>query len=800
MFRNFFLISLRNLSRQKGFSFINILGLSLAFTVGFLIILYILSELSFDKFHKDYQRIFRVCVEGKLSGSPLNMAITPAGLGGQLKKDYPEVETNTVFHHLGNKQLLGTEEKRFYITHILYADSSFLKLFNFKLIQGDQKTALNTPNKVVLTKSMAQKYFGDTIPLGKKMRLNNQTNLTVSGVTEDPPEETHLAFNLIISFETLTAQLGPEIYDNWGSLNYYTYIKLAEGVSRQNFDKQIAGLINTKIHETDGLEENVSVKPYLQPVKDIHLRSKLIGEIKPSGDYSYIYILSAIALLILFIAGVNYVNLSMARSSNRGKEVAIRKILGCGKTRLTWQFIGESVFFSLIGLIIAISLIELLLPVFNEITSKSISLSYVESLRMLMIYTGIAILFGIFSGTYPALFLSTFNPVNIIQARIKKKPGKKTLRNSLVLIQFSISAGLIISTVVVYKQLDYLMEKNPGFEQENLMTIFLRNEEVKMKAVELKTDMLKIKGVEAATLASSVPGTSLSASTLYAEGFKKKPIMVYNFDVDKDFPENTFRMEIIGGRNFSDSIPSDSTAIIINEQLKNTVGWKNAIGKKFSSNPEDSTQLVFHVIGVIKDFNFRSLHHKIEPTALFFHREQPGFLVLRVEGNDHEETIARVSRTWSNFHPDLPFDYEYLGKSYKNLYASERKLGLLFIYLTVFAIFISSMGLYGLSSYSTEQRTRELGIRKALGASVMDISSLLSVEYLKLVLYANLIAWPLAFILMKMWLKSYYFNTYIPLLAFFLAGVLTFIPTFIVINIQIFKIQKLDPVRALKYE
>ncbi len=797
MLRSFLIVFIRNLTRQKGFSLINILGLTLGLTVSFLIILYIFNELSYDRFHKDSGRIYRIAIEGKLGEMPLNVAVTPGALGHTLKRELPEIEDYTVFFHVGGSQLLRAGEKKFYDSHMIYADTSFFRIFTFNMIYGNPAEALKAPRSVVLTESVARKYFGDANPVGEILRLNNQTNLTVTGVINDPVEETHLAFNLLTSFQTLVEERGPGILDDWGDMMYYTYLKLKPGIEPKSFEAKISDFLNKYAGENME-EENIEMHPYLQPVRDIHLKSNLIGEIRPNGDMSYIYILSFIAIGILLIAGMNFMNLSTARSSNRAMEVSVRKLMGARREQLIYQFLGESVFLSLLSLVFALALIEILLPAFNQITGKNISINYLENWRLMLSFGLIALLVGIFSGSYPALFLSTFKPVRILKSRLHSGGSNKTMRNVLVFVQFTISAGLIVSTLIIYRQLNYIREKRLGFDKDNVITIFLRNEEIKKNAVVLKENITALPGIEAASLASSVPGMSLSGASYYPEGFMNEPWLIFNFDSDEDFVDKTLKMELIKGRNFSLDFPSDSSAVIINETLMKKLGWEEPLGRTIKSN--DDNRKAFHVIGVVKDFHYRSFHELIGPTMILYKRNLPGFLVVRLTAGEKEKTLQSIATAWNKLNPELPFDYEFIDQSFQELYSSERKLGALFIYLTLFAIFIASLGLLGLASYTAEQRTKEIGIRKSMGASIFEVSRMLSVEYLRLILISNIIAWPLSYYLMELWLRDFSYRTGIPLWAFPLTGILTLLPALIIINIQTIRTAAANPVNALRYE
>jgi putative ABC transport system permease protein len=678
----------------------------------------------------------------------------------------------------------------------------FLKVFNFKLLSGKENEVLAAPNSIVLTERIAKKYFREKNPIGEIIRLNDQDNLLVTGIIEDFPQETHLLGNILISFETRVKTSGTELFDDWGNFTYYTYVKLKPNTNSEEFNLKMTKLVYEYLGE-DINESSIQIRPYLQAVNDIHLHSNLIGEITTNSDYNYILILLSIAFGILFIAGINFMNLSTARSSSRAKEVSIRKILGSSRSKLIVQFTLESILFSLLALIISMALIEVLMPVFNNITGKSISLNYYENSGILFLFFNIALFLGIFSGSYPAFFLSAIKPVKIINSRLRSGASNTLLRNILVFFQFTISAGLIISTIVIFSQLKFIKNKELGFDKSNIFAISLRNNELKKRAKILENEISQISGVEATSLASSLPGMNLSGSSMYPEGFGSDPWMIYRFDVDANFIEETMGMKILKGRNFSEDFKTDSLAIIANSTLIKELGWQDdPIGKTIanSENDDEDDQEIFHIIGVVDDFHFRSMHEKIEPTIIHYQNNMPEFLIVRLNTKDLKSTMDLIGKRWDFMNPEMPFNYNFIEESFDSYYHSERKLGLLFIYLTIFAIIIASLGILGLASYTAEQRTKEIGVRKVLGASVYSISKMLSLEYLRLIIIANLVVWPITYKLMEAWLQNFYYHTPIPLWSFLVAAILTLVPALIVINIQTIKTASSNPVKALKYE
>lgn len=799
MLKNFLIISFRNLIRQKGFSLINLLGLTMGLTVSFLILLYVFNELSYDKFHKDPDRIYRIAIKGNLGEMPLNVAVTPAALALNLAKDIPEVENFTLFEHVSGDQLFRSGEDKFYENHLIYADEKFFEVFSFNFLYGDPSSALNDPYSIVLKKSISERFFGTPNSIGEIIKINNDKDYLVTGVIDDPPAETHLAVNFIASFITRVKESETNMYEDWGSMMYYSYLKLKVGVSKDYFEVKMADYLNEKLQEEQE-DTKIRLEPYLQPITKIHLTSRLLGEFKPNSDLSYIYVLSLIATAILFIAGINFMNLSTARSANRAREVSIRKIVGSSRRKLIYQFLGESVFLSILAFILSLALIEILLPLFNNLTNKSIDFSYYFNFKLILSFFGISFLIGIFSGSYPALYLSAYNPVKVLQSALRSGGTNKSLRNVLVFIQFGISSGLIICTIIIFNQLKYLQEKKLGFEKNNMIAIYLRNDAIRKQALSLKEEFSKLAVVESASLASSIPGMSLNGSSYFPEGISDEPWLLYEFDVDEDFIENTFKMKIIEGRNFAREFPSDSNAVIINETLKKSLKWEEPLGKKFKSNNDEDNTNELHVIGVVADFHFRSLHEKIEPTLIHFSRNIPGFLVIRINSENLDMSINILEQTWTLLNPELPFDFEFIDESFNSLYSSERRLSFLLTYLSIFAIFIASLGLLGLTSFTAEQRTKEIGIRKVMGASILSITRMLSVEYLQLIILANLLAWPISFYLMKLWLQDFSYRINIPFWPFIAALIGTLVVALFVINLQTMKTASQNPVKSLRYE
>ncbi len=802
MIRNYIVTAFRSLLRQKGFSLINILGLTIGLSVSFLILLYVFNELSYDKFHKDSERIYRLVVKGTLGEMSLQTAVTPKALAGKLQKDVPDVDVSTVFEIESSSYLMKIGENKIYERDFLFADTSFLKIFNFPLQYGDPVTSLSEPYSILISESFARKHYGNTNPCGEIIRLNEQKDYVVSGVFMDLPSESHISFNFLISMETKLVEMGAEIIDDWEALNSYTYVRMVENSNMKNFQEKLDTILVQNILNNER-DVNVDLRIYPQKITDIHLNSKLLGEIKENGDKSYIFVLLAIVTGIIMIASINFMNLSTAKSASRAKEVGIRKILGSQKSMLIGQFISESVLISLISFILSLAIIELSLPAFNEITGKSLSVNYLSN-WYLVLFFGLALLSGFFAGSYPAFYLSSFQPVNVLQSRMRLgKTGNLKLRNLLVFIQFTISTGLIICTIIIYQQLNFLKTKELGFDKDAIISIEMRNSEIRENANVLKEEILKLAGVTNASLSTSYPGRGLTGSPFTPEGIDAKdPWLIFGFHADEDFAEKTMRMKILQGRDFKKEFSADSNSVLINETLRKKLGWVDPIGKKIVPSYSEDSSLIkeYHVIGVVADFHFQSLHEEVEPIMIYLLGEPPQLLLVRMEPDTQTETLKKIGQTWNTLNPDHPFDYEFLNDFFENFYYSEKRIGKILIYLTLFAIFIASIGLLGLASFTAEQRRKEIGIRKVLGASAFAISARLSLEYLKMISLAGTVAWPASYYLMHSWLEKFSYRTEMSVWAFVFATLVTTILSLLVVNFQTMKAANSNPIDSLRYE
>ena len=797
MLKNYITVALRNLIRQKGFSIINILGLTIGLTISALIILYIIHELGFDRFHENSDRIYRVSIHGSISGQELNVAVSSPPFGPALVNDFPEVVDYTRINPPENS-LFAFGDEKYYEDDVLFADSSFFRLFSVPFLYGDPETALHAPMSVVLTESVARKYFGEEYPIGKVLRYNDQADLTVTGVCADYPDNSHFTFQALVSYSSLLEFRGEWWLTTWGNFSMYNYILLDERAELAALMEKMPDFLAT--YMSDEIQEaDISFEVILQPVTSIHLHSDLMAEIGNNSDISYVYILMAITLFILILASINFMNLSTAKSANRAREVGIRKVVGSSRGNLVRQFIGESVIISLIALFITFFLIELLLPAFNNITGKNLDMQYILDWQVTLGFVILAVLVGIFAGSYPAFYLSAFNPIRVLQGRLKAGSSNSLLRNALVFIQFAVSITLIIGSVVIYRQLIFMREKDLGFEPSQVIVIHLKNQETRNKGPVIKEEFQAYPNVVSAALSTGLPAGQLSGTAYFPEGYADTdPWLIYGFSVDPDFIEKTMRMSIIAGRNFSNEFASDSTAVLINEVLLKRLAWEDPMGKFIYSDADPPTP--YRVIGVTRDFHMQSLHQQINPVMIRFMIGNPNYLLVKLLSESTSTTLLALEQVWESINPNVPFDYHFLSERIDSFYTSEKKTGTIIMYFTLFALFIAALGLYGLATFISEQRTKEIGIRKAMGSSISGISYILSRDFAKPVLLANLVAWPAAWFAMVKWLQNFSYRTDLVWWIFPAAAIVSLALALITVNIRTIRAASANPVDSLRYE
>ena len=790
MIKNYFKIAIRNILRNKFFSAINVLGLSIGLCCCLMLFLFVKHELSYDNFIENSDSIYRLWLHNEMNENVMDFPITSLPYGPTLVKDFPEVENMARISNMQGGSF-SNKEKEIQGVDFLYADTSFLEIFNVKNISGNIETALEVSNSLVLTETLAKKLFEKEDPIGKTVRLNNSQNLMVTAVIESFPDNSHLSFEALLPMENRLSD--PNSFKGWdGNFSFYTYILLNKSANADELAAKFPDLMEEHVNKK-GRQYGSITDLNIRNIKDIHLYSNTPYELNPGGNLSNIYIFSAVAFFILIIACINFMNLSTARSLKRAKEIGIRKVLGSFRSKIIWQFLGESIFLCSIAMVFTLILIEIFQPYFNHFTGLSLSL-YNSSNRLLLIVLPLVIvLVGIIAGSYPAFFMSNFNPLKVLKGNNKKSNSKINFRNILVVLQFLISAVLIISTIIIFQQVNFLNKKDIGYKKDGLMYVHLMNETQQKAFKSLKYELSNLVGIENVTGSSALPVGGITQNGYMPEG-KEKPMMLHLLEADNNFI-NTFKMEIIDGRNFSYDFKTDKTKFLINQTAAKKIGWKQALDKTIIRDT------IYKVIGVVKDFHFAPLHTEIAPLIISLIPEnEVGVMTIRMNSENILQTIEAVETVWKKTLPDQTFSYHFLDKRFENTYVEEARFGTIFLSFTFLAIFIACLGLMGLSAYMAEQRTKEIGIRKVLGASENVIFKLLSKKYIALVLIANLIAWPIVWFWVTQWLENFAYSIKLSVFPFAWALVISILISLIIIYVQTSKVANSNPVDALMYE
>ncbi len=795
MLKNYLKIALRNIFKNKIYSFINIIGLAVGLAGFILISILIKNELSYENFQKKGDRIYRVVeIQNQEGIGHLKVAVTMGPLSPALKNYFPEIENTTrlkpapsVFCKIGSEG--------YYEDGLSFAEPSVFDIFTIPFIEGDPKTALNSPQSLVISQSTAKKYFKNEDPIGKTISFHSVFgvfNLTVTGVIKDYPKNSHIFFDMLAPYKLLENSLS--WLKSWNTNSLATYVLLKKGVNVKKIENKLPEFIESNIPD----KKKSDLQMYLQPLNDIHLYSENIiyqTYFHNEGSASSVYIFSVIALFILLIACINFMNLATARSTKRIKEIGMRKVLGSSRKKLISQFIGEAVFISFIAFFLSILIVEITLPLFKSIFTDRIINNYTGSMAFLLELVGITLLVGILSGSYPAIFLSKFQPAQSVRGSIPLKAKGSFLRKILVVFQFSIAVALMICTGIVYNQMNFIMHKNLGFNKEHVVYLPIRSKDTRAKINLLKTELSKSSQIVSVAAGSGLSGASGSEGSVTVAGSngQKKLMMRFSY-VDFDYIK-TMQMKIVKGRNFSPLYPTDSvSSVIINEAAVKKFGWKNPIGKQFEGDP------VKKVIGVVKDFNFFSLHSAIGPLIMSVEPNQFYYLLVRIKPGNIPGTIDFINRTWKSIVPGRPFDYSFLEKHFDDIYKNEQQTEQLFGFFSFLAIFIACLGLFGLASYTVEQRTKEIGVRKVLGASVSGIVLLLSKDFLKLVIAAAVIAIPVSYYIMSNWLQDFAYKTKISPVIFIIVGLTVFAIALATISFQAIKAATSNPIKSLRYE
>ena len=795
MFKNYLKIAVRNIFKNKIYSFINIAGLSIGLAGFILISILIKNELSYENFHKKENRIYRVVeIQNQKGIGKLNVAVTMGPLSPALKDYFPEIESSarlkpvpSVFCKIGSEG--------FYEDGLSFADQSVFNIFTIPFIKGNPKTALETPNSLIISETIAQKYFNNDNPLGKTITISGVTessDFIVTGVIKDYPKNSHIFFNMLGSYKFIENSFS--WLKSWETNSLATYILLKKGINYKEVENKFSGFLKDNVPK----ESQSDLQMYLQPLKDVHLYSTNITYqtySRNEGSAETVYLFSVIAFFILLIACINFMNLATARSTKRIKEIGMRKVLGSSRRKLIYQFIGEAVFISLIAFVLSIFIVEITFPLFKNIFEDRIIFSYTGSAMFFLELIGITLFVGIISGSYPAVFLSNFQPAQSLKGNLPSKNKGSFLRKVLVILQFSIAVILMICTGIVANQMSFIRNKNLGFNKEHIIYLPIRSKDTRDKINLIKTELRKNPQIIDAAAGSGLAGASGSEGDVTVAGTngQTKLMMRYSY-VDPDYV-NTMQMKIVEGRNFSPLHSTDSSAsVIINEAAVKKFGWKNPIGKQFENKP------LLTVIGVVKDFNFFSLHSEIGPLLMSIQPDEFNYLLIRIKPGNIPETINYIENTWNKIVPGRPFDYAFLDKHFDDIYKTDRQTGEMFGFFSFLAIFIACLGLFGLASYTVEQRTKEIGVRKVLGASVGSVIFLLSKDFLMLVLAAAIIAAPVSYYLMNNWLQDFAYKIQINWWMFAAAAAIALT---IAIGTTIFHALKAatsNPIKSLRYE
>lgn len=763
MLKNFYLTAVRNMLKHKSYFLINICGLAIGIASFIFIALYIINELSYDKFHSQSENIHRVHVKGQMMGQTMDMAVTATPMAQALISEYPEVSKVTRVKESG-AWFIGRDNKKFNEDGVLFADSSFFDVFDFKFISGNKSTALIHPRSVVLTASYAKKYFGDEDPLGQKLTVEQDSIFyTVTGVMEDVPDHSHIQFDMMGSMSTYPHWLNNQ---QWVSHNNYTYVVLHENADISALEDKLQALVykyvGPQVEQYLGTTMDAwesagnSFGYYLMPLESIYLYSNVDDELEANSDISYIYIYSLIAIILLFIAIINFVNLATAQSSSRAKEVGIRKVVGSSKQRLIAQFIFESIVISSFATLLAGLLVFFLTPAFTQLIGKEIAYQLTSSLWSVLWLGSLAILIGVLAGFYPAFVLAAYQPVHVLKGTMSAGAKAGWMRNLLVVIQFTAAIIIIIGTVVVYNQIDFMLNKNLGFNKEQIL-IIRRSDVLRNNLETFKNDLLQNPNIKEVANAMSLPGKDRYNNNAHmTEENPDSPYLLYENHVSFGYAE-LMNLELVEGRFFSKDHPSDSSGVVINESAVKTIGYTDPIGKKFLNPDNDGPGTPMTIIGVVKDYHIESLHKRIEPTMLrLMAGNWEGYVTVRLS-NTHNvrETLQFIENTWFDHSHNKPFQYFFFDDDYANLYKSESTTGQVFVVFASLSIFIACLGLIGLVTYTAAIRKKEIGIRKVLGASTGTLIKLLSNEIVKLIVISTLIAWPLAYLATDYWLQNF---------------------------------------------
>lgn len=797
MISNHLTVAFRNIRKHRLFSLINIIGLALSLTAFWIIALYVADELSYDRYHKHADLIYRLASHAKWESGSFDITGTAPPLSPTLKREFPEIAQTVRIDPEGGG-VIRYQDQTFKEGNILVTDSSFFNVFTHRFLAGDPHTALLKPQSIVLTQSLAERLFGNTeAALGKTIVLDNGTPEMVTAVVENVPSNSHFTFKALRRFDNTGTE-------NWGDLHLYSYIMLKPGVDAAKLESKLPRFLDRHARSEMG---NINYRIELQPLTSIHLHSHLGFELGNNGSTGYLYVLSFVALLILLIALINYVNITTARASIRLREIAVRKVLGSSRKKLLSMLLTESFMIIAIASVLSLVIVTLVTPFFSDLTGKDLNVRYFSPFSTALFVLGFVAFAGFSGGIYPALFLSAFSPVQALKGKAAKLPGRVVLRKSLVVFQFTVTVIMIAVSIIIFRQLDYVMNKDLGFNKNETLTFHLDSKKVRANSGALKERLLQNPSVRAVATAGNPIGNNNIGMGVYQveKGGALDPHanICYWMTIDEDFIP-AMQIRIKEGRNFMKSMPTDSTgSVIINEALMRKEGWKTAIGRKIQTGEnEDGRPRIVTIVGVISDFNIYSLQHKIEPLVLQLPQEasDKDNVYVRLSNKDLKASLEYIESTFLEFDQENPFEYHFLDENFARQYATEQKQGKLLLLFTGLTIYIACLGLFGLITLSTEQRLKEIGIRKVLGAGTFTIVKLLSADLLKLILIAVMVAFPVSWWASDKWLESFAYHAPVQWWIFMLSGALAMIVAVMTIGFQAVKTSARNPVESLKSE
>ncbi len=810
MFTNYIKTSLRNLLKYKGYSFINIIGLAIGLASAILILLFVQDEISYDKFHDKSDQIYRVYLNGKIASDEMVVAVSCAPLGATMVKDYPEVLNSTRLFTFSGDPLVRYEENNLVVEKYYYADSTFFDVFSANFLRGDPTTALNRANTVVITSEMAEVFFGKEDPLGKSLKVgNDQTDFEITGVVEEYPENSHFQFNMLASYITMRDMANSSF---WVSNNNYTYIVLQKDFPVEQLQAKLPEMVEKYVGPQLQMFSNASFDEFLeagnkygyvlQPIEKIHLFSDLQYEIQPGGNIKTVYIFSVIAFFLILIAAINFMNLATAKSAGRAREVGVRKVSGSTRSQLIFQFLIESILLSFISLLIALVLVELFLPAFNNLAGKKLSFIFTGDLSFLPYIIGLGIFVGMLAGSYPAFYLASFRPTKVLKGSIQTGMKGGKMRSVLVIFQFTIAIFLIISTIVVYNQLSYVQNKNLGYDQKDLLVIE-RAYALQDQRNAFKEELSQNPSIEMISQTNNLPSFLHGNTAFRPEGSTPDEIRATNFYYTDENFQNTLGIKLIEGRWFSKDLAGDSLAVVLNLSAVKAYGYEDPIGKNILQigGGADTTDLPMKIIGVVEDFHYESLHQTIQPLIIAFNRNRfASYFAIRIHPENYQQAIGFIEDKWNSMVTDQPIEYTFLEDELKTNYNDDKNEGIIFAIFAMLAIFVSSLGLLGLASFTTEQRTKEIGIRKVMGSSISQVVGLLTKEINWLLIISSIVSWPLAFYFMKNWLQNFAFKSNLGLHIFIIASIIAFVIAILTTGFQALKAARANPANSLRHE